>query len=188
MEKVSSEFENEVMSDLTKGRAEASSRIEVIRKDTSEKVAKILEGSAKQADAVKRQILGTAELEARNAQLRSLEKVVNEVFEDSVKEVSGSLDEKSLSILLSEGIEVIGPKAKVYCSKSERKIVSSVIGNLNESQAKLTLEEEPIDTIGGVVLTSPDGTIRFDNTLEARLERMRPLLRKEVAGVLTGAG
>jgi len=71
--KVSGEFEAEVLADLENRRKETLAKVESVRKETSEAVAKILETSVKQAESVKRQIIGTAELEARNAQLRSLE-------------------------------------------------------------------------------------------------------------------
>jgi V/A-type H+-transporting ATPase subunit E len=56
---------------------------------------------------------------------------------------------------------------------------------LGGSLSKPVLEEKSIDTIGGVVITSLDGSVRFDNTFEARLERMRPSLRMEVSETLT---
>jgi V/A-type H+-transporting ATPase subunit E len=49
------------------------------------------------------------------------------------------------------------------------------------------LSEDSIETIGGIVLSNADGTVKFDNTFESRLERMRPALRKEVAGILTSS-
>lgn len=36
-------------------------------------------------------------------------------------------------------------------------------------------------------MTSMDGSVRFDNTFEARLERMRPTLRMEASAILTSA-
>jgi V/A-type H+/Na+-transporting ATPase subunit E len=137
---------------------------------------------------VKRQITGAAELGARNSQLKALERAVNGVFEEAVKSASESDEEsyeKAISGLIEEGINVIGPKAVVYCSSKDRKAVSAAIKKLAKGEARLTLEEEPVDTVGGVILASPDGTVRFDNTFEARLERMRPSLRKEVAAILT---
>ena len=58
--------------------------------------------------------------------------------------------------------------------------------NLNREGAKLTLDDEVLHTIGGVKLESQDGTVRFDNTFEARLERARQELRKDVANALKG--
>ena len=188
LEKVSGEFETEVLADLESGRSETLARIEAVRKETTEAVGKILETSEKQAQSVRRQIIGAAELDARNAQLRSLERAVNEVFDLAAKQislVSGVPQEQALATLIREGLDVIGPRAKVSCASKDRKAVSSAIRKLGR-KAKLSLDDRELDTMGGVILTTPDGTVRFDNTFEARLERMRPTLRKAVAAILTG--
>ena len=188
LEKVSGEFETEALADLEAGRSETLARIEAVRKETSEAVGKILETGEKQAESVKRQIIGAAELDARNAQLRSLEKAVNEAFDLAAKQisaVSGASQEKALASLIEEGLEVIGPRARVSCASKDRKAVSAAMKKLGNT-AKLSLDEEDVDTLGGVILTTTDGTVRFDNTFEARLERMRPTLRKAVAAILTG--
>jgi len=188
LQKVSGEFETEALADLEAGRSETLARIEAVRKETTGAVGKILETSEKQAESVKRQIIGAAELDARNAQLRSLEKAVNEAFDLAAKQVSsvsGASQEKALTSLIQEGLEVIGPRARVSCASKDRKAVSAAIKNLG-SKVKLSLDDGEIDTMGGVTLTTPDGTVRFDNTFEARLERMRPTLRKAVAAILTG--
>jgi len=189
LEKVSREFETEVLADLDSGRSETLAKIEAMRKETTEAVGKILETSEKQAESVKRQIIGAAELEVRNAQLRSLEKVVNEAFDLATKQVSqesGASREKALASLIQEGLDVIGPRAKVSCASKDRLAVSSVIRKFG-SKAKISLDDSEVETMGGVILTTPDGTVRFDNTFEARLERMRPTLRKAVAGILMGS-
>jgi len=188
LEKVSGEFETEALADLEAGRSETLARIEAVRKETSEAVGKILETGEKQAESVKRQIIGAAELDARNAQLRTLEKAVNEAFDLAAKQisaVSGASQEKALASLIEEGLEVIGPRARVSCASKDRKAVSAAMKKLGNT-AKLSLDEEDVDTMGGVILTTTDGTVRFDNTFEARLERMRPTLRKAVAAILTG--
>lgn len=188
LEKVSGEFEQEVLSDLEAGRAETMAKLESLKRETEEAVSKILETGMKQSDSVKRQIVGAAELEARNIQLKALEKAVRGAFEAAMKGISestGASYEKAMARLIQEGLDVIGPRAKVRCSSKDRRAVASAVKKLSGNE-RVTLEEDPIDTIGGVVLTTSDGSVRFDNTFEARLERMRPTLRKEVAAVLTG--
>lgn len=189
LDKVSGEFETGVLTDLEAGRAETLSKIEAVRKETDQAVAKILETSEKQAESVKRQIIGAAELGARNAQLRSLETAVTEVFDQAARRassVSRAAQEKALAALIQEGLDVIGQRAKVQCASKDRKAVANAIKTLG-AKGRLSLDEREVDTIGGVVLTAPDGSVRFDNTFEARLERMRPTLRQEVASVLTGS-
>lgn len=186
LEKVSREFESEVLADLEAGRAETIAKVELVRKETAEAVEKILETSVKQSESVKRQIIGAAELNARNAQLRSLEKAVNEAFELATKDIASSDSyAEAVGRLIKEGLDIIGSRAKVHCSSRDKRIVASALKKFEDNE-KVTLDEESIDTIGGVVLSTSDGSVRFDNTIEARLERMRPNLRKEVAAVLAG--
>jgi V/A-type H+-transporting ATPase subunit E len=189
LEKVSGEFEAEVLADLESGRREASAAVELARKETEEAVAKILETGSKQAESVKRQIIGAAELETRNAQLKSLERAVNSTFDAATKEITamtGARQNEAIGRLIQEGIDVIGARAKVSCAPKDKRAVAAAIKRLGP-KAKISLDEKPIEAMGGVVLTTPDGAVRFDNTFEARLERMKPTLRKEVAAVLTGS-
>jgi V/A-type H+-transporting ATPase subunit E len=186
LDKVSREFETEVLTDLDAAKKETMAKLESMRKATLEEVSKVLEIGTRQAESQRRQIIGAAELDVRNSQLRALEKAVNESFDLATKGISESDSyADAIGRLIEEGVEVIGASARVQCSTKDRRIVSSAIKGLGGS-AKVSLEEEPIETIGGVVLSTPDGSVRFDNTIEARLERMRPSLRKEVAAVLTG--
>lgn len=190
LSKVASEFEAEVLQDLEEGREQAVGKVESAKKETAEAVAKILQTGAKQAESLKRQMIGSAELEVRNGQLRSVEKAVTDVFDSSMKKASstsGSKYERALTGLMKEGIEVIGLKASVLCSSRDRKAATSVARKLSTGRVKLSVSDERIETSGGVILTSPDGTVRFDNTFEARLERMKPELRKEIAAILGGS-
>jgi V/A-type H+-transporting ATPase subunit E len=190
LQKVAAEFEADVLSDLQAGKEQALQKVQAVRRETAQAVAKTIEGGERQAESVKRQIIGAAELEVRNAQLRSLETTVNEVFDSAVRKVSSLSDsalESSLAFLIREGLDVIGPRAVVHCSANQRKAVSGAVRKLNKGPVKLTVDEKGIETIGGVVLATSNGSMKFDNTYEARLERMRQTLRKEVAGILTGS-
>ena len=46
------------------------------------------------------------------------------------------------------------------------------------SDKQIELAEEPIDSLGGVRVSSLDGRIRLDNTFEGRRERLRPQLHQ----------
>lgn len=189
LQKVSNEFEGEVLADLQEGREQSLAIIGAAKKEAKEEVSKILEASVKQAEALKRQITGAAELEARNARLKVLEKAVNEAVAEAVSKVS-KLDEKryeeALARLITEGVQVIGPGAVVSFSSKDRKAVSALLRQPSREHDKLTASEDDLKTAGGVALATSDGSIRFDNTFEARLERLRPTLRKEVADLLSG--
>ena len=55
--------------------------------------------------------------------------------------------------------------------------------SFNIGEIKYTLGE-PIDVIGGAVLKTADGDIEVNNTIEARLDRFKSILRSEVAEIL----
>ena len=187
LQKVSDEFEGEALADLQEGMEQSLALIDAARRETKEEISKILEASVKQADALKRQIIGAAELEARNAQLKALEKAMNDAVAGAVSGAPGverRRYEAALGRLISEGVGVIGPKAAVFCNSKDRALVSSVLKEMSKQFPGLVPGEADTTTVGGVVLATTDGSVRFDNTLEARLERLRPTLRKEVADLL----
>jgi len=189
LQKVAGEFEGEVLTELQEGREQGLTLVQASMKATAEAVSKILETSAKQAEALKRQIVGAAELEARNSQLKVMEVAVEEVFSNAVSQIPKLEDrryEAALRHLLGEAIDVIGPNALVSTNSKDAKGVFSIAKGIKGDRGRLTPGDKRLDTIGGVVLTTPDKTIRFDNTFEARLERLRPTLRKEVAALLNG--
>lgn len=190
LQKVADELLTEGLADLSEGRTQALAILESSERESKEAVAKILETSVKQAESLRRQMLGAAEMESRNGQLRTLEEAVNEVFAAASKRLAKqtpAAQEESLSRLLSEGAETIGESAEVSCNAGDRKIVTSLVRKLGKGPVKLIVDGKAIQTVGGVVLTTAKGGVRFDNTYEARLERMRPTLRKEVAGILGGS-
>ena len=52
----------------------------------------------------------------------------------------------------------------------------------------LTLADDPIDTLGGVLLLSGDGRIRVDQTFDGRLERLRPRVQQMILERLLPSG
>jgi V/A-type H+-transporting ATPase subunit E len=186
LDKVSNEFEGEVLADLQEGRGQALALIESTRREASEAAAKVIHSGTKQAESLKRQIIGAAELKVRNAHLEAMEEAVNDAFDDAtkgVRKVSRARYEKCIAKLIKEGIDVIGQKAIVSCNAKDKGIVESAAEKLSKGQVELTVGGTALNTIGGVVLATGDGLVRFDNTFEARLERMKPDLRKEVASL-----
>jgi V/A-type H+/Na+-transporting ATPase subunit E len=191
LDKVSGEFEDEVLADLQHGRAQALAVMEVAKRETLEEVTKILQTGSKQAESLKRQILGTAELDVRNGLLKSMEVAVNKAITaavNGISKVSAERYSECIQRLIQEGVDVIGTKVVVECTSDDRKVVTSIIQRMNKGETRLTLSPDALDVKGGVVLRTSDGSIRFDNTFEARLERIRPSLRKDVAAILGRKG
>jgi len=53
---------------------------------------------------------------------------------------------------------------------------------------QVSLDETPIETLGGVMLESKDGKVRVDNTFEGRLARLRSRLQQAILERLVPSG
>ena len=143
---------------------------------------KILADGNKEADKISKQIIGGADIEARNKQLLTIERSVEKVFATALKQISDadrSGDYKKLiKSLLDESTKILGTtKVTVYTNSKDKDVVSSVLPEYSGSE----LASQLIECLGGVKIKSKDGTMTFDNTLDAKIQRMKPIIRKEIA-------
>ena len=65
-----------------------------------------------------------------------------------------------------------------------RKIVSDLQDSGKVQQARVS--DQLIDVLGGIRIKSADGMMTYDNTLDSRIERLKPLIRKNIAQMLRG--
>ena len=80
--------------------------------------------------------------------------------------------------LMREATDTLGStEVVVYTSEKDRDVVGSVLNGFSGSQ----LADDTIECLGGVRIVSTDGTMTFDNTLDARISRLKPLIRKQIA-------
>ena len=153
---------------------------------------KILENGKKQSEMRYQQIISEAKMNARRAKLGAKEEVIEAAFSQATGELkekasSGNDEYKdSLSKMIKEAADEIGGndliiqlnEADTNALKSE---ISSDTFELEGVKFKLG---EPINVIGGAILKTSNGDIEVNNTIEARLERFKSILRSEVANVL----
>ena len=143
---------------------------------------KIISDGNKEADKIEKQIIGSADLEARNKQLMVLEEGVNKVFSKALDEITNTARSGDYSnlikSLLDESTKILGTTEVIVSTNTKDKdLVQSTLSQFPGSE----LSSELIDCLGGVMIKSKDGTTSFDNTLDARIERLKPLIRKEIA-------
>jgi len=143
---------------------------------------KIISDGNKEADKIEKQIIGSADLEARNKQLMTLEEGVNKVFSKALDEITNTARSGDYSnlikSLLDESTKILGTTEVIVSTNTKDKdLVQSTLSQFPGSE----LSSELIDCLGGVIIKSKDGTTSFDNTLDARIERLKPLIRKEIA-------
>jgi len=159
------------------------------KRETIIEAEKIHRSTERQAETLRLRIVGSAELIIKNKSLELIEQMMNEIFQkafEKIEKISSSDRYKaSMKRLLEEGIEIVASKdLVVLCNKKDGRILKVLAKEVaNEKKVNIKLAEEPIESIGGVQVRSSDGTIFYDNTIEARMERFKPLLRKDLAAL-----
>jgi V/A-type H+-transporting ATPase subunit E len=187
IKKVINEAKEEIKTILDEGLNNSVESLEKAKIDTNIEVENIIVSKEKQADMTERRILGSAELESRNKSLEIVEESINEVFKDALKKLKESVKtedyKKALRNFLEEGLDAVGSdNLVVFTNKKDSTLLKDIIKEIaGKRNVKISLNKETIDSIGGIQLKTPDGSVFYDNTIEARLERLRPLLRKDIA-------
>ena len=186
--KVADESLAEMKVDLAGSKTTAADAINQRLNETLAEVQRISEQQERQADALRRQIIGTAEMSARNRSLEIVEEALNSAFDQAMVRLEASANSPSYSQILKtmilEAIDQIGGDEFVVLAnaRDRSKVLSALEEVARSRKAKLTLDGQTLDnSIGGVVVKSSDGFVTFDNTYEARLERLKPNLRKQIA-------
>ena len=143
---------------------------------------KILSDGKKEAEKIEKQIIGSADIEARNKQLMALEEAVDKVFSKALDQIANadrSGDYSNLiKTMIEEATQILGTsEITVSTNTKDKDIVQSTLSQFSGAE----LSSETIDCLGGIIVKSKDGTMTFDNTIDARIERLKPLIRKEIA-------
>ena len=154
---------------------------------------KIIDNGKKQSDMRYQQIISEAKMNARRAKLGAKEEVIEAAFNQATGELKAKAadgDEEykdSLAKMIQEAANEIGTNDLIIhlneADTNQFKKDLSSAESFEIEGIKFTLGE-PIKAIGGAILKTSNGDIEVNNTIEARLERYKSILRSEVAEVL----
>ncbi|HLC24352.1 MAG TPA: V-type ATP synthase subunit E family protein, partial [Nitrosopumilaceae archaeon] len=85
---------------------------------------------------------------------------------------------KLVTQLLDETVKGLGTSnVIVECNSKDKSVVQSILSKFPGA----TLSSNTVNCLGGVIVKSKDGSMSFDNTIDARIERLKPLIRKDIA-------
>jgi V/A-type H+/Na+-transporting ATPase subunit E len=190
--KVLSQKESELVSKIDSAYQDSLNNLEASRGKLEAERTKIIESANKQAENLKRQIIGSGRLAARNQELLLIENAVNDAFEDAKKKLESANNKDSYKALMNsiiqESISSVGSEVIIECNKNDVELIRKILADLQSKnpQVKAKLSGQYIDVIGGIRLKSADGTMTYDNTIDSRIERLKPLIRKNIAQILRG--
>jgi V/A-type H+-transporting ATPase subunit E len=191
--KVLSQKEADLISQIDSAYQESLNNIESSQGKLEAERTRIIEAAKKQAENLKRQVVGSSRLAARNQELLMIENAVNSAFEQARKKLASSGDKDSYKALMTSVIEdsvssVGTGEVTVESNKNDAELVKKIIADLQKKnpKVKVNLSSQPIDVIGGIKAKSGDGSMTYDNTIDSRIERLKPLIRKNIAQLLRG--
>lgn len=182
VEKILQNTEQQSISSLKEALKSSQSMLASSQVSLEQEYDKILAEGKKEAEKLEKQIVGNADLDSRNKQLLLVEESIEKVFEKAIKKLQdtdrNNEYSKLISTLLQESIDAIGTSDIIVQTNSKDK---SVVQSLLSKFPGATLSSDLIECLGGIKVQSKDGTMKFDNTIDARLDRLKPLIRKDIA-------
>jgi V/A-type H+-transporting ATPase subunit E len=182
IDKILTQTEKSILSNIQSALSESQKTLDNAIPKLEQEYEKVISDGKKEADKIEKQIIGSSDLEARNKQLLALEEAIDKVFTKAIDQISNmarSGDYSNLiKTLLDESIEILGTtKVIIYTNSKDKNVVQDVLSKYPGAEISL----ETINCLGGITVKSKDGAMKFDNTLDARIQRMKPLIRKEIA-------
>ena len=165
---------------------------EAERKAEADRV-EVLENARQRAEAVRAEAVGEAEIAAHQLQLKKREQLLDSVFQEARDRLATVVARPDYADILHrltrEALGHLGAEEAVvrFDTRTQETLdeeISDLLESLEqEPEAKLSLGE-PLDEGTGVVVSTPDGHRRYDNSLQNRLRRMEPNLRAPVYHIL----
>ena len=178
---------------IQEANAEVSAITAKAEKAAEAEKIKIQDNGKKQSDMRYQQIISEAKMNARRAELGAKEEVIEAAITKATEELkakaaSGDDEYKdSLSMMIKEATDEIGSKDLIIqLNERDTNDIKSQISDVSTFKIEdITFEiGEPIDAMGGAILKTSNGDIEVNNTIEARLDRFKSILRSEVAEIL----
>jgi V/A-type H+-transporting ATPase subunit E len=191
IDKVLSQKESALISEINSALQNSLKNLESSKTNLQVEYDNIIESSKKQAENLKRQIIGSSTLHARNKELVIIESAIDEIFNKAREKLAQSNNEKNyeklLTRMIKDSIAKLGSEIIIQCNKTDLKMVKKISSEESTNKkVKITVSDEVIDVIGGIKATSVDGTMTLDNTLDSSIESLKPLIRKDIVQLLRG--
>ena len=189
IDKVLSQKESALISEIDSALQKSLKNLESSKSILEVEYDGIIESSKKQAENLKRQIIGSSTLNARNKELIIIESAIDEIFTKAKEKLAQSNNEKNyeklLTRMIQDSVSRLGSDIVIRCNKTDQKLVRKISSQESTGKnMKISVSDDFLDIIGGIKATSVDGTMTLDNTLDSNIETLKPLIRKDIVQLL----
>jgi len=187
--------EKEAEKTILRAEAEAERILERAKEEAERRYVAIIRDGKERIRVKERQMISLFDLESKNRMLRAKEEIINEVFNEALKRLQRyTLTDDYVNCLFRLILEASGQVCSdtliIRLNERDSKILTEK--KLNEFSKRIGIKviksKETADSIGGVIVMTPDRRIVVDNTFENRLRLLRDSLRVKVAEILFGRG
>jgi len=181
IDKILKKSENELLDSLKQSLDDSKKILSDSLLSLEQEYDRIISEGKNDADKIQRQIIGSSGLAERNKQILLVEESVEKVIDKAIEKLRESVQKDYTNLmtqLINEAITSLGTKdIAISTNARDSDLVKSILKKLKGA----TLSSDTIECIGGIFVKSKDGSMNFDNTIDARLERLKPVIRKGVA-------
>jgi vacuolar-type H+-ATPase subunit E/Vma4 len=177
---------------LTDAQAQADSIHQQAQTQADTEREAILQQAREKTDAVHEHTVAAAQLEAQKLKLERREQLLQQVLASAQQQLTSVPQqpdyEQIVKRLVREAAEHLGAdEALVRADVETRKVLNDeTLADLGRELNVHLRAGEPLAQSTGIVLETPNGHRRFDNTLETRIARMWDGLRTPVYHILMG--
>jgi len=182
IDKILNKSEKEILESLKQSLDDSKKTLSESLSSLEQEHDRIIAEAKKEADKLQKQIIGSSNLEARKKQIMLMEDSIEKVINKAIEKLPGLVRNKDytklMTKLINEAIKSLGTSEVVITTNSKDKtLVKSILKKFDGA----TLSSDTVECIGGIMAKSKDGSMNFDNTIDASLERLKPIIRRDVA-------
>ena len=193
-------LQNRILSDarhkaeetIKDAKAKAQQILEEARQRARKESEEIITKANLEAESIRRSILSSKVRVNRLRILDEKNRIVQDIIhgvEDRLSSISKSEQfEETAQRFVTEAVKAVDTDQPVvrigFRDMSKRNLDG--ISRILPKGGKLVIDEKPIDDLGGVVATDPEGRVVFNNTFKSRLERLDNQLLTLISSTVFG--
>ena len=177
---------------LDDAKAKAQAIYQQVEAEVGAEGETILQRVRKETERERSQVVATAQIEAQKLKLERREQAIRRVFAKVRERLTSAPQwpeyEEIARSLVRDAMEHLETDNAVVRADEQTKqvLTKEVLADLASKLGVYLRAGEPLERGTGVVVETPDGHRRYDNTLETRLARMEGSLRTTAYHILAG--
>lgn len=189
IEKIKLEAKDQAETIMNTARMEQERYLKEARTAAEAEMAVLISSGKRDVDSEVSRILAQARMEARQTRRSMRERLISQCFDQATEKIDSVLEsqvyQEILSYLAKEAIEKIGEKNIIFSANSrDIPLLREIIASEIHDGVSIEVSGTPIQARGGVLLQTVAGGRCVNNTIDARLDRMKRDLIFDVAGIL----